>query len=327
MSSTSPATTTSDRRKNDEDIAVGVRRGLVQHLDRLAVQVHELPRVVKRLGRPPDGGRAGVEPDAASCAAATPSAARIGATGLMASGAARRREVAWPKSCLAGLRQRLVAADVVGIGPGIDDVANGLRCDPLDRGERPPGRWPPTRRPRPRRRPRPPGRRCSRRRRRSRRSWAGPPGPPGRPAGLLPTTARAAAAIGCPVPRPGRTRAAQAATAAAMRRRRLRFEEGARIIVPFAGTAERSTRARPSKAARVHTSRPRRRGARCRQGHSMELTLTAGEVRRRSLRSHLQSFWRRSRRIDARQRTLGGRPDVPQPLPCHCHQLESSPKT
>ncbi len=24
---------------------------------------------------------------------------------------------------------------MIGIGPGVDDVANGLRCDPLDRGD------------------------------------------------------------------------------------------------------------------------------------------------------------------------------------------------
>ena len=36
-----------------EDVAVGVRGGLVQHLDRLAVQVHVLARIVKHLGRPP----------------------------------------------------------------------------------------------------------------------------------------------------------------------------------------------------------------------------------------------------------------------------------
>jgi len=38
-------------------------------------------------------------------------------------------------SRLAGFRQGLVAADVIRIGAGVDDVSNGLRRDPFDRGD------------------------------------------------------------------------------------------------------------------------------------------------------------------------------------------------
>ena len=41
---------------------------------------------------------------------------------------------AWIK-LIARLREHVVAADMIGIRPGVDDVANGFRCDPLDRGE------------------------------------------------------------------------------------------------------------------------------------------------------------------------------------------------
>src|SRR5262249_12462029 len=40
-----------------EDVAIGVRCILTQYFDRLAVQVHVFPRIVKHLSRPPAGRR------------------------------------------------------------------------------------------------------------------------------------------------------------------------------------------------------------------------------------------------------------------------------
>ena len=110
-----------------EDVAVGVRRWLVQHLDRLAVQVQVLPRVVKRSRSATRRARR-VESDATVMC-------RSDAFGRE-DGRHRSRGVrpppggacAW-KELFAGLREHFVAANMVGIGPGVDDVANGLRRD------------------------------------------------------------------------------------------------------------------------------------------------------------------------------------------------------
>ena len=49
--------------------------------------------------------------------------------------AAARRAGGPAEQRFAGFRQRLVAADMVRVGTGIDDVANGLGRDPLDGGQ------------------------------------------------------------------------------------------------------------------------------------------------------------------------------------------------
>ena len=113
----------------------------------------------------------------------TPSAERIGATESAAFGAAARSAAA--EEFFSSLRERFVAADMIRVGPGVDDVANGLRRDALDRGQHGRRVGSRSRRPRRRRRPRPPARRCSRRRRRSRKTRGEPPGLPGRLTALL----------------------------------------------------------------------------------------------------------------------------------------------
>ena len=120
--------------EEDEDVAVGVRGRLVQHLDRFTVQVDVLPRVVERLGRPAAGRVR--RRRSRRCRHAPQDAFEGEDRGHrphevpLLPGNPRVR-----KERLARLRQHLVAADMVGIRPGVDDVANGLRRDSFDGGD------------------------------------------------------------------------------------------------------------------------------------------------------------------------------------------------
>ena len=135
------------------------------------------------------------------------------------------------------LRERFVAANMIGVGPGIDDVANGLRRDPLDRGQYGRRVWRPSRRPRRRRRPRLPARRCSRRRRRSRKTM-GRTSRTSRPFDGAAAACDAAAFRGARPPPCLRESAAQTATRAVTRARR---HQCCNVIVIAVGTAEANT--------------------------------------------------------------------------------------
>jgi hypothetical protein len=122
--------TTSDRLKNANTSRVGVRSGLVQHFDCLTVQVHRFARVVKHLGRPSGRRRLReVSQHALGREDRRHSVRRIRRVLLTAARKAASEQL------FSGVREGLIPADVVCVGPGVDDVADRFRRDAFDRGQ------------------------------------------------------------------------------------------------------------------------------------------------------------------------------------------------